>query len=49
MSAAPGPGATSQALVRRQLPAVHQQVTERPKLAGVGVVTYVLDAVKWAA
>lgn len=49
MSAAPGPSATSQALLRRQLPAVHEQVTARPKLAEVGVTTYVLDAVKWAA
>lgn len=31
------------------LAAAHQQVTARPELAGVGIASDVLDAVKWGA
>ena len=37
------------ALLRRNLSAVHELLTERPKLAGVGIATDVLDAVTQGA
>lgn len=49
MTAATGPGKSSQALLRKLLPSVHKQLADRPKLAGVGVAANVLDAVTWGA